>query len=220
MAAGERREQLLDVAREVVDRDGFRAVTIERVAKEARVTRTVVYQQFGTLGALLVAMVDREYAVTARGFAEAVARPVPSSEPHPFAAALGGVLDAAARSPASWRMLLLPSEGGPPELYERLAEARATARRYIDVVLAAHPVDVFAGANDPALAAHVLHTIAEELVRLHLRDPTAFSAARLLAQARSMVTVVADAKARVVRADLRAQVRKTPKEPRHERKRR
>jgi NAD(P)-dependent dehydrogenase (short-subunit alcohol dehydrogenase family) len=46
-----------------------------------------------------------------------------------------GVLDAVDANPATWRMFMLPSEGGPPELYERLAQAQAVVRGYLSEAL-------------------------------------------------------------------------------------
>ena len=55
MSASERREQLLDVTKEVVGEDGFHAVSIEGVARRAGITRPVVYEHFGDLPGLLEA---------------------------------------------------------------------------------------------------------------------------------------------------------------------
>ena len=112
MRAEQRREQLLDATRQLVDAEGFAAVTIEAVAQRCGVTRTLVYQQFGSLAGLLVAMVDREYLHAAAGFLAAIRR-APAPGETPFTAALSGVLDAVDAAPATWRMFLMPSEGGP-----------------------------------------------------------------------------------------------------------
>ncbi len=42
---------------------------------------------------------------------------------------VAGVLAADDADPATWRMFLTPSEGGPPELYELLSQARGNVRR-------------------------------------------------------------------------------------------
>ena len=73
----------------------------------------------------------------------------------------------------------MPSEGGPPELHARLAEARAQTRRYLDAVLAAVP----RADADRELTSLVMHAIADELVRLRLQDPVHFTRERLMAQA-------------------------------------
>src|SRR3954447_9530979 len=60
MTAEERREQLLDATKAIVDRSGFHAVSIEAVAREAGITRPIVYGHFRDLAGLLEALVERE----------------------------------------------------------------------------------------------------------------------------------------------------------------
>src|SRR3954447_9773706 len=62
MSGAERREQLLDATKAIVDERGFHAVSIEAVAREAGITRPVVYGHFGDLDGLLEALVQRESA--------------------------------------------------------------------------------------------------------------------------------------------------------------
>src|SRR4051794_20336372 len=47
MTAPQRREQLLDVTKEIVAEHGFHAVSIEAVAREAGISRPIVYGHFG-----------------------------------------------------------------------------------------------------------------------------------------------------------------------------
>src|SRR2546428_4332772 len=58
MTASERREQLLDVTKAIVAERGFHAVSIEAVAREAGITRPIVYGHFADLQGLLEALVD------------------------------------------------------------------------------------------------------------------------------------------------------------------
>ena len=58
----ERREQLLDATKAIVAERGFHAVSIEAVAREAGITRPIVYGHFHDLDGLLEALVDREAA--------------------------------------------------------------------------------------------------------------------------------------------------------------
>src|SRR3954466_9889877 len=60
MTAAERREQLLDVTKAIVAERGFHAVSIEAVAREAGVTRPLIYGHFGDLNGMLEALVERE----------------------------------------------------------------------------------------------------------------------------------------------------------------
>lgn len=181
MSAEARRDQILDTTRELVDREGFHAATIERIAQECGVTRTLIYQQFTTLAGLLVAMVDREFLHAGAGFLQAVVAPAPVSAEERFKSALAGVLAAVDTAPASWRMFLMPSEGGPPELYVRLREAQAVTRAFLSAALEDTPIP--SGLADKELTIRLLHALGDELVRLRLQDPERYSIARLLAQA-------------------------------------
>lgn len=183
MATGLRREQILDAVRDLVDAEGFHAVTMDRIAQACGITRTLIYQQFGNLSGLLLAMVDREFQRAARAFERAQQRP-PAPGQSRFAAGVAGVLEAVDMDPATWRMLLLPGQGGPPELYERLQVARDLTRSHLnDALLAADPTLSSLTNPDSELAIAMLQSISEELVRLRLRDPVAYSTERLLAQA-------------------------------------
>ena len=63
LSGPQRREQLLDATKAIVDADGFHAVSIEAVARAAGITRPIVYHHFaGGLDDLLVALVERETA--------------------------------------------------------------------------------------------------------------------------------------------------------------
>src|SRR5947208_15946234 len=60
LSAADRREQLLDVTKEIAFERGFHAVSIEAVARAAGVSRPVVYNHFSDLPGLLEALVARE----------------------------------------------------------------------------------------------------------------------------------------------------------------
>jgi AcrR family transcriptional regulator len=60
MTGRERREQLLDVGRNLFAEKGFEAATIEEIAQRAGVTKPVVYEHFGGKEGLYAVVVDRE----------------------------------------------------------------------------------------------------------------------------------------------------------------
>lgn len=182
MSAEDRREQLLDVALDVVVAEGFYAATIERVAREAGVTRTLIYSQFGDLPGLVSALVERETGRAMEGLVDALA---PMPEDLGFVevgeALLRAMVDAVNRAPRSWAILLNPPEGGPPELHERIAAGRALARVHVQELLTGRLPD---GVADPELAAHLHQLLGEELVRLHVRDPERYPLERMVRQIR------------------------------------
>ncbi|MCF4165056.1 TetR/AcrR family transcriptional regulator [Zavarzinia compransoris] len=183
MSLEKRRGQIMDAARDVAVTEGFHAVTLERIARACGITRTLIYQQFGNLPGLLLAMVDREFERAGAGFERAAQRP-PARGQSRFAAGVAGVLEAVDAAPATWRMLLMPSQGGPPELHERLEEARHLTRAHMEAAMLTADPDLSHLANpDRELAIRMLHAVSEDLVRLRLTDPETYSVDRLLVQA-------------------------------------
>src|SRR4051794_17953515 len=175
MTAEARREQLLDATKEIVLARGFHDVSIEAVARAAGITRPIVYAHFDDLGDLLDALVARE-SVRALGQLEAA---LPDDLAGDLPAALRGYLEAVRADPGTWRLVLMPQEGAPGVLHERIAAGRAAivARLAAGLELAASP-------RDPELTAHMLSAYADEAARLLLTDPERYPAERLLALAR------------------------------------
>lgn len=171
LSGPERRAQLLDVARDIVAADGYSALSIDRVAGGSGVTRAVVYQQFTDLGGLTTALLDRESAVAFAG--------IGSVQDVRGIDELGrGILAYLHAAPTSWRIILRPPDGAPPEARARLELGRAYARS-----VAARHLRI-----DPdGAAARILLAAIEELARLHLDDPAAHPDAEMLTYLGSLV---------------------------------
>ena len=60
MTGAQRREQLLDIGRELFGQKGFEATSIEEIAARADVSKPVVYEHFGGKEGLYAVVVDRE----------------------------------------------------------------------------------------------------------------------------------------------------------------
>ena len=60
MTGGQRREQLLDVARALLAEKGFDATSVEEIAHRAAVSKPVVYTHFGGKEGIYAVVVDRE----------------------------------------------------------------------------------------------------------------------------------------------------------------
>jgi AcrR family transcriptional regulator len=171
MPAAARREQILDTTEAIVGAAGFHAVSIDRVAREAGITRPVVYTHFGDLDGLLNAVVDRGN----RGTLAALARIVPTEAGgHPEEVLLDSLrrfLETVRDDPVTWRLALLPPESAPRLLAARIARDRAGvvkalagfARPWLDEAGGVKP--------DPDLVAHALVAMAEEWARIVLADP-------------------------------------------------
>jgi len=72
MAPEQRREQLIDAALDVILERGYGGVSIEAIAREAGITRPVVYDHFPNLNRLLHAVIEREERIALDQLAEVV----------------------------------------------------------------------------------------------------------------------------------------------------
>src|SRR3712207_398114 len=110
MSADQRREQLLDVTKELVAEAGFHAVSIEAVPRRAGITRPIVYGHFHDLAGLLEALVDREGARALIQLAELLPTDLTGDSSRAMLDALRGYLEAVRSDPATWRLVLMPPE--------------------------------------------------------------------------------------------------------------
>jgi AcrR family transcriptional regulator len=184
MSAAERREQLLDVTERIVLDDGFHAVSIEAVARAAGVTRPIVYDHFHDLTGLLEALTDRTSQRAIAQLGEVLVTDLDTRNPREeLLRALGAYLDAARADPGTWRLVLMPPEGAPAMVRERIATGRAAVLTQL-----AERVRAGFGSGrespDPELTAAMLSTLADEQVRLMLTDPERYPVDRLLRHAR------------------------------------
>lgn len=181
----QRREQLLDAALDIALDRGFHSVTIDGVARAAGVTRPVVYGLFEDRTALLSALVDRSEDRAMAGLAD-VFPPLPGEgqDVDPDELIVAGVrayLSAIRRDPRTWRVILLPSEGAPPELTQRVeARRRVLLARLRE--LSAWGLQARGGPDDldPDLFARAIFTLAEDAARLMLRNPERWSVAQFV----------------------------------------
>jgi AcrR family transcriptional regulator len=183
MSAEERRRQLLDVTRAIVARDGFHAVSIEAVARRAGITRPIVYGHFTDLGGLLEALVDRESERALEQLAAVLPRDLGGADPRePLLAALRGYLEAVEAEPVTWRLVLMPPEGAPPVLRDRIAQGRAAVVAQLSEAMRPG-IGPGRESPDPELTARTLSALADEAARLLLTDPQRYPIERLLAHA-------------------------------------
>ena len=182
----ERREQLLDVTKEIVGEHGLHAVSIDRVAREAGVSRPIIYEHFNDLGGLLNALLDREGN---RALAQlATFMPTAAGEGTELLdvllAALTGYLEAVRSDPITWQLMLMPPEGAPEFLRERVEQARAAVVAQL-AALVEQAFEPWGGQRtpDPELTAYSMSTLADTWARLLLTDPDRFDLERILVHA-------------------------------------
>jgi AcrR family transcriptional regulator len=183
----ERREQLLDVTKEIVGEHGLHAVSIDRVAREAGVSRPIIYEHFNDLGGLLNALLDREGN---RALAQlATFMPTAAGEGTELLdvllAALTGYLEAVRSDPITWQLMLMPPEGAPEFLRERVEQARAAVVAQL-AALVEQAFEPWGGQRTPdsELTAYSMSTLADTWARLLLTDPDSFDLERILVHAR------------------------------------
>ncbi|GAC1442193.1 MAG: TetR/AcrR family transcriptional regulator [Mycobacteriales bacterium] len=185
MAPGRRREQLLDTALGIALERGFHAVTIDGVAKAAGVTRPVVYGLFADRAELLSALLTRSEARALAQLAPALpAVPGPEDYVDPDALLVDGVtayLSAVRDDPDTWRAVLLPPEGAPPELAERLNAVHRDVLRELRTLIAWGLERRGGGALDVDLFARSVVTLAEGAARLMLQSPQRYPVERFRA---------------------------------------
>src|SRR5919204_1616078 len=125
LSSEQRREQLLDVTKELVGERGFHGLSVDAVARRAGVSRPIVYSHFGDLQGLLEAMLEREGANALRQLAAVLPGEQPGQPPRDaLLSALRGYLQAGEADPVTWRLVLMPPEGAPELLREQVRAGR------------------------------------------------------------------------------------------------
>ena len=184
LSGAQRREQLLDVTKRLVVEQGFHAVSMEAVARGAGITRPIVYGHFRDLPGLLEALVDREGSRALGQLAEVLPTELTEGDPRELLlAGFEGYLRAVQADPVTWRLVLMPPEGAPQILRERIANGRVAV---IGMLAVAVRPGLGPGREspDPELTARMLSVLADEGARLLLTEPDAFPVERLLTHAR------------------------------------
>ncbi|MFN2545707.1 MAG: TetR/AcrR family transcriptional regulator [Actinomycetota bacterium] len=80
MRGPERKAQLLSVARKVFGRKGFHGVSMEDVAREAGVTKPILYDHFTSKEALYLALLDADSIALEKGIRKALEAPTGNRE--------------------------------------------------------------------------------------------------------------------------------------------
>ena len=186
-----RREQLLDAALQVLARDGYSGVSIDAIAREAGVTRPVVYGVFDGLGALLYALLDRQEERALAQLLSALPLDPDLGDPDAFlTATVRRLIETVGGDPLTWRPILLAPDGTPPAVRERIARDREVVRARIEALVAAG-LRLRGGPDvDPGIAAHALVAIAEHFGRMIVEDPVRFEADRLLATVEGLLAAL------------------------------
>lgn len=184
LSAAARRDQLLDTTVRLVAQHGFHAISIEAVADAAGVTRATVYNHFRDLHELLESVIERETSRALAQVSETSLTSLDEGDPLELMLdALEAYLGAVRSAPTTWRLVLVPPQGAPAALHEKIAQGRAAVLEGLS--RAVRPLtDQDRKPRDAELTARVLSAISDEYARLVLDDPERFPPERMLAHAR------------------------------------
>jgi len=173
MPPGQRREQLIDAALEVILERGYARISIEAIARAAGITRPVVYDHFPDLNRLLHAVIEREERISLAQLAQVV--PEDPGEETPGELLARGVsrfLEAVTTRPATWRIILLPLEGTPPIVRQHVEAGRSRVLARIErLVRWALERGELPDGLDVELTAHAIRDWSEQAGRMVLTDP-------------------------------------------------
>ncbi len=183
----ERREQLLDATLRLLDARGFGAFSIEAVAREADLTKSVIYATFGTGEELLRSLVDRELDRAFQDIAAAIPTPPHTNPGDVLRQALINILQAAHSHPETWRLFVLPADGMPIAARENVTDHRRRLLEQIEPLIAFGLKQLAAEEVDPEIMTRVIIGCFEQAIRMTLTDPDRFTPERLVTFARAFI---------------------------------
>jgi len=182
----QRRPEVLDAAFAVFLRQGYFGASMEDIAREAGVSKPVVYACFATKDDLFVALIEREERRVLGEIARALPRSAGADPRSAMADGLAGFLRAVAANPDAYRLILLGDGGVPAVVAARIRTGREMQVDAITGLVAAWmqlrglPAD----ADATRLVAYAIVGATEGAARAVLTEPERFDperTARLLA---------------------------------------
>lgn len=192
MPPEQRREQLIDAALSVILEQGYEGVSIEAIAREAGVTRPVIYDHFPNLGRLLHALIEREERYSLDQLAHVVPNTPGDGDPvDVLAGSVRRFLDAVTARPATWRIILLPLEGTPAIVREHVEiHRKGILERIEQLVRWGIDRDQLPRDLDVELAARAIRDLGEEAGRMVLTDPKRYSPDRYERFVQSVISLM------------------------------
>lgn len=182
--AAQRREQLLDAALTVAMRDGFGAVTVDAIAREAGVTRPVVYGAYDRLGDLLDALLDRQQQRALAQLGAAMPTLEELARPDGLDQAVRRLIAMLREDPATWEVILVARGDAPAAVQERI---EADRQRWVQQTAALLELGLGSLTTSPDVLAEALLALCEHFGQVILSSPDRFGDDQLVALARSLV---------------------------------
>lgn len=190
MPAAQRRDQVLDAALRIIARDGYRAVSIEAIARELDVTRPVIYNVFaGGLAELLHALLDRQERRALTELTRTISAIPPDADVRRYlTGTISGLIDMVTGDPLTWLPVFRAAVDTPAIVRSRIERDRELVRARIASLVQGWLDGSGMGAApsvrasvDSEIVAHMLVAMGEYFGRVLLTDPAAIDADRLAA---------------------------------------
>lgn len=182
MPLEQRREDLLDAALRVLARDGYGAVSVEAIAREAGVTRPVVYHAFDGLEPLMHALLDRSQRRALESAMDLLsARGAPTGVEDWLLKGAADLIEVVQREPEIWRPILGITQNAPAVVRDRIAATREYLRTLIAQRLQLGLTEQGGPDLDTDVLSHIVLITAEHFGRLVLEQPDLYSRDRLIA---------------------------------------
>jgi AcrR family transcriptional regulator len=175
LPADQRRQQLLEVARDVFAQRGFYATSMDEVAAAAGVTKPVLYQHFPSKRALYIELLQETGAQLLRELSQATTRATSGRErvEEGFAAYFRFVV----QNRSSFRLLFGASMRSDPEFSRSVETTIAAAVEAISPL-----IEIPASQEQRTVLANALVGMAESVSRRAVKDPDAEDDAERLAR--------------------------------------
>lgn len=188
MPIEQRREHLLDAALRVLVRDGYDMVSIEAIAREAGVTRPVVYGAYEGLEPLLHALLDR----TQRRALASALKLMPTDGliddvDEWILEAVSGLIDMVRKEPEVWEPVLGITANPPAVVRDRIEATRELIRGYIVDALQLGLEQRGGPWLDVEVVSHLVMVTAEHFGRLVLENPPRYDKERLVEALRGLL---------------------------------
>ncbi len=191
MPPEERRQQLLDATLKLIVEKGYEGVTMEGVAREAGVTKPVVYDLFGGLADLLEALLAREEERALVQIAELLPEPEKGADPESVLIdGLRAFLGSVEARPDAWRLILTPPEAMPGRVRKVVERERSQIAIQLESTVRWGLDKLTTEIEDSELLAETIITLVESGARQHLDDPENYPTERLVEFTKSLLASV------------------------------
>lgn len=157
MPAGERRAAILDAALNVFADRGYHASSIDEIAREAGVSKALIYEHFASKQALWASLLDTQAAEIFRRLAAGAATAEPGEVR--LRSGVDAFLTFVEERRGAWRMLF--REAADPEVAAFLDRVRSQVAGVVAALIAAEPA---ASPDDRADRRTAIEMLAEQLV--------------------------------------------------------